>query len=276
MTPTASSTARLLSSLAPSFDPACTPCPPLMPLMPPSNPAELLAAAHLGAAFGRTFSRARILTSLVLPLPASARLPTAEFDSIVVCNAGVYLFEVKGWDRCLVGRDKLEGGLSQWYLEQPGGQRRRVADPVAQGVEKMQALKACLDPRIAVKSFVIFPASAVRVCPTLPASVITLREVPYLPRLCHSVTKMSKHLQKIDDETVDIVAGFIEQLSRGLSLDEHIFNCQRFALQKKAARSAPGVRGAPQPDCALMSPLLSPLAARNCIEPNQSDHAAAL
>lgn len=207
--------------------------------MPTSNASETLAAAQLHAAFTNTFSRARILSGLVLPLPASARLPTAEFDSIIIiCNAGVFVFE--GWDRCLVGREKLEGGTNQWYLEQPGGQRHLVSDPLAQGVEKMQALKACLEPRISVKSFVMLPCSAVQVCPTLPASVVTLQEVHYLPRLCHAFTKASKSLRKIDDETVDSLADFIEQLSGGLSLQAHIANCKTFELQKKAARGAPG------------------------------------
>ena len=102
----------------------------------------------------------------------------------------------------------------------------------------MRALKDRLDARISVKSFVILPCSAVRICPTLPSSVITLQEVDYLPRLCKSMTKLSKLAQKIDDETVDLVADFIEQSSGGLSMDEHIANCQRFELQKKAARSA--------------------------------------
>jgi hypothetical protein len=37
----------------------------------------------------------------------------------VVCNAGVFIFEVKGWTSCAVVRQKTQAGTAQWSLRYP-------------------------------------------------------------------------------------------------------------------------------------------------------------
>ncbi|WP_198140729.1 nuclease-related domain-containing protein [Polaromonas naphthalenivorans] len=203
------------------------------------NNSEAQAANYLTTAFKRTFDDVRVLTGVVLPLPEGARLATAEYDCIVICNAGVYLFEVKGWNQCLVGREKVEAG-HQWYLEQANGDRKHVNDPVAQGSEKFQAMKGYLDARIAIKYYVVLPGTDVQISPTLPATILTAQDISYIPRLCNSATKASKMYQKLDRETVALLADYIKEKSGVLTLNEHIANCNRFQLQKKAARHASG------------------------------------
>lgn len=202
-----------------------------------NNKAEARATELLTTAFKRTFEDVRVLTSVVVPLPEGARLATAEFDCIVVCNAGVFLFEVKSWNHCLVKREKIEGG-HQWYLEQKNGERKQVHDPVAQGCEKSQAMRSYLDGRIAMKYYVVLPEDDVQISHTMPASVLTSLDIPYISRLCNSTTKSNKTVRRLDRETVELLAAYIKELSGQLTLNEHIDNCNQFQLKKKAARFA--------------------------------------
>lgn len=192
-----------------------------------SNKSEVRAADLLAAAFSRTFPDVKVLTGLILSLPPKSRIPTGEFDSIVVCNAGLFAFEVKGWKNCTVHRRK-DGLLNRWFLQCKDRKDFEVADPLAQGCEKMVGLRTYIDDRIKVRSYVLLPEEGVELDPTMPAGVITAQEVPYIPRLLRSLVKASKQFSMLDREAVDLLAGHLLELCQGNSLDAHIENCQRF------------------------------------------------
>ncbi|UUZ66561.1 NERD domain-containing protein (plasmid) [Polaromonas sp. P1-6] len=198
-----------------------------------TNRAEAHAAELLTAAFKRTFTDVVVLTGLIVSLPKPSRIPTGEFDCIVVCNAGMFVFEVKGWKNCGVRRCK-EGTRNRWFLGCKDRNDHEVPDPLVQGCEKLTGLKSFLDPRIGIRYYVLLPEEGVELDPTLPAGVITSQELPYIPRLLRSQTKASKTHMMMDGETVDLLARYLQQLGEGHTLEEHIENCQRFHADKKA------------------------------------------
>jgi Nuclease-related domain len=198
-----------------------------------TNHAEAIAANYLTNQFSRTFPNARILTNLVIPLPEGSRIPTAEFDVMVVCDAGLYLFEVKGWRDCYVSREKADG-RNRWFLRGPDGVERDVADPVAQGCEKLAGLRSMLDSRICVRSFVLLPEIGVELDPVLPAGVITPQDLSYIPRLVRTQNKSSKAHVTLDQEAIGLLAGQLESMAHGQTLEQHIKNCQHFHASKAA------------------------------------------
>lgn len=191
------------------------------------NPSEAKADDYLRNAFQRTFEDVELLSGIILPLPAGYRLPTAEFDSIVICNAGLFLFEVKGWNKCFVGRETV-GDSKQWFLRNRNQTVTVVKDPIAQGHEKLMGLKAYIDPRIAIRYYVLLPEGGVELDPTLPAGVITAQDLPYIPRLLRSQAKASKTTTVMDGDLVRSLARHIRQMAARSSMADHIESCQKF------------------------------------------------
>jgi hypothetical protein len=202
------------------------------------NQAESLAAEQLKAAFSRTFPDVTVLTGLIVSLPKESRIPTGEFDCLVVCNAGLFAFEVKAWKSCIVHRRK-EGVRNRWFLDFKDKKENEVADPLAQGCEKLIGLRSHLDPRIKVRSYVLLPMEGVELDPTMPAGVITAPELPYIPRLLKSQVKASAQFSMLDSEMVGMLAGHLQELSQGNSLEVHIENCRRFHASKNFATALP-------------------------------------
>lgn len=197
-----------------------------------TNNSEAKAAGYLKAAFSRTFTDVEVLSGVILPLPEGYRLPTAEFDSIVVCNAGLFLFEVKGWNNCFVGREKFED-TNRWFLRNRNQGITVVKDPIAQGHEKLMGLKSYIDPRIAIRYYVLLPEGGVELDPTLPAGVITVQDLPYIPRLLRSQAKTGKNTAVLDGELVRMLAGHLRAISKEFNLDDHIDSCQKFHDSKR-------------------------------------------
>jgi Nuclease-related domain len=204
----------------------------------PVNSAEQHAAQLLTAAFSRTFADVRVLTGLVVPLPAPSRIPTGEFDSIVVCNAGIFVFEVKGWKNCVVKRSQV-GDSKRWLVSCQDRNDHEVVDPLAQGGEKYAGLKTYLPPRISIRYYVLLPESGVELEPTLPAGVVLPGDLAYIARLVRSQTKSSKSHDALDAEAVDLTARYLQELGSTHTLSEHIDNCQLFHAAKKAGIAPP-------------------------------------
>ena len=202
------------------------------------NPAEQHAAELLTAAFSRTFSDVRVLTGLVVALPPPARIPTGEFDCVVVCNAGVFVFEVKGWKNCVVRRSQV-GENKRWFLSCKDRDDHEVADPLAQGGEKYLGLRTYFPPRISIRYYVLLPEVGVELDPTLPAGVVTPGDLAYIARLVRSQTKSSKSHDGLDAEAVDLTARYLEELGSTHTLSEHIQNCQLFHEAKRAGSAPP-------------------------------------
>lgn len=211
-----------------------------------TNQAEAHAAELLTHAFSRTFPDVKVLTGLIVSLPKESRIPTGEFDCIVVCNAGLFAFEVKSWKNCTVHRRK-DGLRNRWFLDFKDRSDIEVSDPMAQGCEKIVGLKTYIDQRIKVRSYVLLPEEGVELDPTMPAGVVTAQELPYIPRLLKSQVKASAQFSMLDTEMVSLLAGYLKELCEGNTQESHIDNCQRFHWGKTPKIPLEAFQAEPQP-----------------------------
>ena len=65
---------------------------------------EEFSCRRLEQAFRAAFDDVVMMPNLVISLTNGHRLPTAEIDCTIVCNSGVFLFEIKGWKDAHVSR----------------------------------------------------------------------------------------------------------------------------------------------------------------------------
>jgi len=100
--------------------------------------AEENAVSLLLDLFGRAFSRVHVLHNMIYPTGENTAVKTTEVDALVICNAGIFLFEVKGWVNCKVVRTKGAAGQSNWELVCNNDFRQQVRDPLHQVGGKMR------------------------------------------------------------------------------------------------------------------------------------------
>jgi hypothetical protein len=199
----------------------------------PSNPSEALAVRLLTSTLRRVFENVQVISGLVIPLPASARIETAEFDVLVVCDAGILAFEVKGWQQAYVVREITEDGKKQWFLSTQQG-KTSVCDPLAQGIEKIAGLKAQIDSRVRVNSYVFLPEEGIELAPDMPAGVLCTSDLPYFSRMLRSKSRNRNYSNKLDKEAVTILAAQLLAMGAGQTQAGHIDNCQRLGERKRS------------------------------------------
>lgn len=204
---------------------------------------EYLALGQLAAAFQKSFDDVRVFHNIVIPLPEGRILNTAEIDVLVVCNAGVFIFEVKAWRDAQVFRIAAPGSeKKQWVLGSRNGQQTFVNDPVAQGAEKTIALRAALDERILTQYFVLLPGAGLDLEGTLPSSVLLSSDLGLATRTIRTnQRRSSKRFHTLDAEAVGLVCSMIENLTSGLHVADHVaavIASKAAAAQRKESLSA--------------------------------------
>lgn len=202
------------------------------------NDSENKAFDYLVNVFRRSFDDVRVLRNVLMRLPPTKGVPSAEFDTIVVCNAGVFCFEIKNWKDCTVIREKLPSGQSQWFLENFDNHRTRVVDPVAQGAIKVKALKDYFESKLLVRYYVFLPALTVRLSHNLPPSVISSQELSYVARLCRNQSKSKTAPPLLTTSDVEDTATLISRLADGITMEQHIAGCCEFEASRKLAQQS--------------------------------------
>ena len=201
-----------------------------------------LAACRIEEAFKRSFEHVHVMSNLIIPLPDGRRVKTAELDSLVVCEAGVFVFEVKGWAKTFVERIELAGmEKKQWVLRSPNGQSFNVCDPVAQGVEKMIELRKQLPAEVMSQNYVLFTGEEVTLCGHLPSSTLTLEDLPYMARMIRSNSKRSKRSVWRTPQGVQDLVATLKRLSSIHSHAEHV----KAVIASKASGLTPTVHVCP-------------------------------
>ena len=62
-----------------------------------SQESENFGCEQILNTFSSVFSDVRVMQNIIMPMDGFGYCPTAEFDVIVSCNAGVFVFEIKGY-----------------------------------------------------------------------------------------------------------------------------------------------------------------------------------
>jgi len=192
-----------------------------------SNESEAFGTNQILRAFRRTYPESRVLQNVILPLDNFGACPTAEFDVLVVCMAGVYLFEIKGYDEGRIVIDKGPDGMQLWKINKISGPVD-IPNPIAQGGRKLRYLRQSI-PNCQIRGFVYFTSERITIPADISADVVTTADLNYLPRVLRSDAKRRDRLLTVT--TVDDIADSILMLAEGHTMQEHIQNC--LATHKK-------------------------------------------
>lgn len=200
-----------------------------------SQETEMFATNKIRLAFEACYTDVRVFSNIVIPLPHGEHIRTAEIDCLIVCNSGVYMFEIKNWRNTLVTREQtVSNDRKQWFLNNYPTQRVPVSDPIAQGCEKYAELRRHLDERIHLRSYAMICGENLQVAADMPACVLVLEDLPYLTRVLRSDVKRHNRCEFLDENCVAMVAEIVEKLSHGMSHEEHV----RTVIASKAAAAA--------------------------------------
>lgn len=219
----------------------------------PVDHTEEIGFQQIREAFGPRFKHFRLLTNLVIPMP-DAHVPTAELDAVVVCDAGVFIFEIKGHRNCLIEReDANQNGHKRWFaVPERRETRSEIPDPLRQNAPKRARLRELVPEPIKLNHYVLFPMPDVRLEPTMPASVLTATDLDYVARMLRANNKGIKGWHQLDEAEVRQTETMLLSLQGGRTKTDHIENCKAiFGEGRYGARPA---ESRPIPISAAVSP----------------------
>lgn len=202
-----------------------------------SQESEAYGCMRILGAFKPVFPEVRILQNIIMPMDGFGGCPTAEFDVIVVCTAGVFVFEIKGHAGKSIEIKKTDDGAHHWKIHKEFGEVE-IQDPLAQGGRKIRYLRESIHGCL-VRGFVYFTNDAIALPRDINADVITSKDLEYLVRTLRYDAKRRDRMQT--EDCINKIADSILELSRNFTLDEHIHNCLETA-EFKRLKAQLGVR----------------------------------
>ena len=203
------------------------------------NTATSLGVQQLASAFSPTFSYLRILRNLIIPMPESHTVPTARIDAVLVCETGVYLFEIKAWRNAFVYRKKAQQSPPRWFLRLHGDKNaREVKDPAWQGGRKTTQLRSLLSDELRLQYFVLLPCEGIELEGVMPAAVITQHDLPYIARLVRNNGRLARNYPLLDEQGIDRTVQRLLEIQGRLTLEDHLRNCREGSTQPAAAARA--------------------------------------
>ena len=204
---------------------------------PASTAATTLAIQQLAAAFQPAFGRMHVLRDLVIPMYEGSAVPTARFDVALVCEAGVYLFEVKGWRNAVVYRKTSTQTVPRWFLRQHGHSlAREVKDPAWQCGRKTTHLRSLMPSDLRVQYFVMLPFDGVELEGVMPTVVITPQDLPYIARVARNNGRNEQGYPMLDNAAIDRTLQLLTDLQGDLTVDDHMRNCRDRCAQPGALK----------------------------------------
>ncbi|MBB3641678.1 nuclease-related domain-containing protein [Variovorax atrisoli] len=203
------------------------------------NTATSLGVQQLASAFSPAFSYLRILRNLIIPMPESHTVPTARIDAVLVCETGVYLFEIKAWRNAFVYRKKAQQSPPRWFLRLHGDKNaREVKDPAWQGGRKTTQLRSLLSDELRLQYFVLLPCDGIELEGVMPAAIITQHDLPYIARLVRNNGRLARNYPLLDEQGIDRTVQRLLEIQGGLTLEDHLRNCREGSTQPAAAARA--------------------------------------
>jgi len=194
--------------------------------------AASLGVQQLTSAFSPAFSHLRILRNLIIPMPEGSPVRTAQIDAVLVCETGVYLFEIKAWRNAFVYRKKSDQAPPRWFLRLQGCTRaREVKDPAWQGGRKTTQLRSLLADDLRLQYFVLLPCEGVELEGVMPAAVITQQDLPYIARLVRNNGRTARTYPLLDAQAIDRTAQRLLDIQGSLSVEDHVQNCRERSEQ---------------------------------------------
>lgn len=204
--------------------------------------AASLGVQQLVSAFKPVFPHLRVLRDLVIPMPEACAVRTARIDAVLVCETGLYLFEIRGWRDACVYRKTSGHAPARWFLRQNGCTKaREVKDPAWQGGHKTVQLRSLLAEDLRLQNFVLLPCEGLELQGMMPAAVITPQDLPYLARLARHNGRLARPDRLLDAAAIEQTAMRLTEIQGELTVEQHLRNCRDGG---EPARARPGLRDA--------------------------------
>lgn len=146
--------------------------------------------------------------------------PTAEFDVIVSCNAGVLFLKSRA-TREIQSKFPKQKEIHIWKIHKDNGVVE-IQDPLAQTGRKIKYLRESIRGSM-VRGFVYFTNEKISLPPNANADVIKTNDLAYLVRSIRHDAKRRNKL--ISTENVNKIAESILEISQNHTMEEHIKNC---------------------------------------------------
>ena len=186
-----------------------------------SQESENFGCEQILNTFSSVFSDVRVMQNIIMPMDGFGYCPTAEFDVIVSCNAGVFVFEIKGYTGNSIEISKTEKEIHIWKIHKDNG-IIEIQDPLAQTGRKIKYLRESIRGSM-VRGFVYFTNEKISLPPNANADVIKTNDLAYLVRSIRHDAKRRNKL--ISTENVNKIAESILEISQNHTMEEHIKNC---------------------------------------------------
>lgn len=187
-----------------------------------SKQSEIFGCEQIMTAFKAVFPEARVLQNIILPMDGFGGCPTAEFDVIVVCSAGVYAFEIKGHTGKSLEITTMKNGPHRWTINKEYG-AVEIQDPLAQHGRKIKYLRESIKGCV-IRGFVYFTNDQLAMPANANVDVVTTPDLPYLARTLRHDSKRRDLL--LSETNVGEIVDAIMLLSQEFTIDEHIKNCK--------------------------------------------------
>ena len=156
-----------------------------------SQESENFGCEQILNTFSSVFSDVRVMQNIIMPMDGFGYCPTAEFDVIVSCNAGVFVFEIKGYTGNSIEISKTEKEIHIWKIHKDNGVVE-IQDPLAQTGRKIKYLRESIRGSM-VRGFVYFTNEKISLPPNANADVIKTNDLAYLVRsLRHDAKRRNK------------------------------------------------------------------------------------
>ena len=189
------------------------------------NQSEKTGYHAIKKALGDQMPMTRVLSNVILPLEpenASKAPATAEYDTIAVTPYGLIVFEIKDWKGYRLSKTPVVDGQYRWNLEfEPGGASEVRRNAVGQCYGKTRHLAESIG--FWATSYVVITDDNMILDHHLGAHVILQKELGYVPRLIHQISKKIQN-GRIPDGVIDKVADAILENSAGLTHEQHAAN----------------------------------------------------
>ena len=207
-------------------DPLSDRCPPSS-VASGSNFAVALGIQQLVGAFRPAFPHLRILRNLIIPMHEGSAVPTARIDAVIVCETGVYLFEIKSWRNAFIYRKKSEQSPPRWFLRLHGCTKaREVKDPAWQGGRKTTQLRSLMPEDLRLQYFVLLPCEGIELEGVMPAAIITQQDLPYIARLVRNNGRTARTYRLLNAEAIEETVQLLTGIQGDLTIEKHLQNCR--------------------------------------------------
>lgn len=194
-----------------------------------SREIERQGIEQIREAFCKRFPESIVLHNVILPLRDDDDTSTGEYDCIVLCSSGIFVFEIKAWRKAYLVRRKKQKARDEWELQRRDGVHQKVLDPIAQGAKKAFRLRKLFGHY--VQHFVYLADDEVEFSPEVNSFVLKKCELGYLVRFIHTCSfNNGEHMEM---QVLEELADKIREKSSHYTMEQHIENVQRRVMLRE-------------------------------------------